>query len=247
MEEYTEVPVINSLEELIQKLRQIFKSDKIDVDYVTAVLSSYKSNPKDWKKYSIFDTHRYTRNLIDEGNGKYNLMALCWGESHGSSIHDHSNSHCFVKILEGQLKETRYNWPSESQGETEMNPSEISIYEKDQVAYMSDRIGLHRMENPSHVVGSVSMHLYIPPFSSCRTFDERTGHKRVAQVTFYSKYGERTPFGMNNNPISERVLHFEHCQKNDRSGGLGSAGFKRNKCGVSLLQRQLNDVDAIRS
>ena len=64
MEEYTEVPVINSLEELIQKLRQIFKSDKIDVDYVTAVLSSYKSNPKDWKKYSIFDTHRYVFQTI---------------------------------------------------------------------------------------------------------------------------------------------------------------------------------------
>lgn len=26
---------------------------------------------------------RYTRNLVDEGNGKFNLMILCWGEGHG--------------------------------------------------------------------------------------------------------------------------------------------------------------------
>ena len=26
---------------------------------------------------------RYTRNLVDEGNGKFNLMILCWGENHG--------------------------------------------------------------------------------------------------------------------------------------------------------------------
>lgn len=203
MEEYTEVPVIKNLDDLIKELRKIFESDEIDVDYVKTVLSAYKSNPKDWKKYSKFDTHRYTRNLIDEGNGKYNLMALCWGESHGSSIHDHSNSHCFVKMLDGQLQETRYNWPTECEGETQMNPREVNIYEKDQVTYINDTIGLHRMENPSHVVGAVSLHLYIPPFSSCRTFDERTGHKRVSQVTFYSKYGERTPFTVKNNVSGE--------------------------------------------
>ena len=38
-------------------------------------------------------------------------MALCWGEGHGSSVHDHSDAHCFVKVLEGRLKETMFDWP----------------------------------------------------------------------------------------------------------------------------------------
>ena len=59
MEEYTQVPAINNLDDLIKELRKIFESDEIDVDYVKTVLSAYKSNPKDWKKYSNFDTHRY--------------------------------------------------------------------------------------------------------------------------------------------------------------------------------------------
>ena len=29
---------------------------------------------------------RYTRNLVDEGNGKYNLIVLCWGEGQGRSV-----------------------------------------------------------------------------------------------------------------------------------------------------------------
>ena len=61
---------------------------------------------------------------------------------------------------------------------------------------LSDSIGLHRMENPSHTDGCVSMHLYSPPFASCRTFDERTGHEREVKVTFWSKYGERTPLAV---------------------------------------------------
>jgi hypothetical protein len=83
---------------------------------------------------------RYTRNLIDVGNGKFNLMALCWGESHGSSIHDHSNSHCFVKILEGELQETMYNWPSESDGETHMTAREVNRYKRDGVTYINGEL-----------------------------------------------------------------------------------------------------------
>ena len=29
---------------------------------------------------------RYTRNLVDEGNGKFNLIVLCWGEGQGRYV-----------------------------------------------------------------------------------------------------------------------------------------------------------------
>lgn len=48
-------------------------------------------------------------------------MILCWGEGHGSAIHDHANSHCFMKMLHGSLQEIRFAWP-EKDGEP---PKEI--------------------------------------------------------------------------------------------------------------------------
>jgi cysteine dioxygenase len=48
---------------------------------------------------------------VDAGNGKFNLMILCWGEQHASAIHDHADSHCFLKVLKGSLTEIKYNWP----------------------------------------------------------------------------------------------------------------------------------------
>jgi len=53
----------------------------------------------------------YTRNLVDEGNGKFNLMLLCWGEGHGSAVHDHADAHCFMKMMDGTLNEIRFAWP----------------------------------------------------------------------------------------------------------------------------------------
>uniref|UniRef100_A0A671EDB4 Cysteine dioxygenase n=1 Tax=Rhinolophus ferrumequinum TaxID=59479 RepID=A0A671EDB4_RHIFE len=125
-------------------------------------------------------------------NGKFNLMILCWGEGHGSSIHDHTNSHCFLKMLQGNLKETLFAWPDKKSNEM-TKKSERTLGEN-QCAYINDSIGLHRVENVSHTEPAVSLHLYSPPFDSCHAFDQRTGHKNKVTMTFHSKFGIRTPF-----------------------------------------------------
>jgi len=58
-----QVPVISCLGDLIEQLRLVFQSDFVNVDYVRALLAAYKSNPKDWKQYAIFDPHRYAWQL----------------------------------------------------------------------------------------------------------------------------------------------------------------------------------------
>ncbi|NP_001083506.1 cysteine dioxygenase type 1 L homeolog [Xenopus laevis] len=191
----TEVLKPNTLEELIQILHEIFASDKVNIEEVQNIVESYESNPREWMKFAKFDQYRYTRNLVDEGNGKFNLMILCWGEGHGSSIHDHANSHCFLKILQGSLKETLYEWPKKKSN-TEMVKKAEGVLKLNQCAYINDSIGLHRVENPSHTETAVSLHLYSPPFGECNTFDQRTGHTNSVKMTFWSKYGERTPFAI---------------------------------------------------
>ncbi|XP_076308914.1 cysteine dioxygenase type 1-like [Tachypleus tridentatus] len=190
--EDSKVPRICTLDDLIQELHGIFSSSSVNVDYVHDVMAAYKSNPKEWKKFAKFDRHRYTRNLVDEGNGKFNIMVLAWSEGQGSSIHDHSNAHCFMKVLSGSLTEVRFNWPEE-EGE-EMIPTGETQLKCDDVAYINDSLGLHRVENRSHSETAVSLHLYCPPFDSCRMFDQRSGHRSISKVTFWSKYGEKTPY-----------------------------------------------------
>ena len=38
-------------------------------------------------------------------------MILCWNEGQSSQIHDHADSHCFMKMLKGGLTEVKYSWP----------------------------------------------------------------------------------------------------------------------------------------
>lgn len=181
-------------EYLIEKLLEIFESESVNVEEVEELMKAYKSDPKDWKKYAKFDRYKYTRNLVHEGNGKFNLMILCWAPGNQSMIHDHADAHCFVKVLDGNLREIRFFWPEDEQSdEGALVEKERKDAKTNTISYMSDELGLHRVQNTSHSNNAVSLHLYSPPFGSCQVFDERTGKKSRAPMTFWSKFGEKQP------------------------------------------------------
>jgi len=196
----------------------------VNVQDLKDAMLAYTSCEADWSKFALADASRaYTRNLVDNCNGKSNLLILVWNPGKSSPIHDHANAHCVMKILKGTLKETLYSWPcqhgdnaascaQQAEGDcpsTEhtcsatspnLEPAALNIqrdtaYEQDQVTYMSDKIGLHRITNPSDSEIAVSLHLYTPPNASkhgCHIFDPATGKSsKVSQCGFYSKNGVR--------------------------------------------------------
>lgn len=129
-------------------------SAEIDVNELKAIMGEYQSCEAEWEPYAFSDSSRgYTRNLVDNCNGKSNLvrvvsvhvdrirrrpnecpallttsqLVLVWSPGKGSPIHDHANAHCIMKILKGSLRETLYAWPCESSsGSAECAASPLS-------------------------------------------------------------------------------------------------------------------------
>lgn len=199
------LPKVDSLEDLIAKLHDAFSTVSVNMYLVNHLMLSYKSKPSEWKKFAKWNRSRYTRNLVDIGNGKFNLLILCWPADHGSAIHDHADSHCFMKLLQGELAEVKFEMPKTQgieDGSTEATQTEnfeeeklketaTTILKEGDVAYINDNIGLHRVENRNHTDGAVSLHLYCPPFQMCSVFPSGSAKKVKCPVTFYSKYGVR--------------------------------------------------------
>lgn len=71
---------------------------------------------------------------------------LVWSPGKGSPIHDHGNAHCLMKILRGDLTETRYAFPS-GDNEEPMQVISEKIHKENAVAYMADELGVHRVSN----------------------------------------------------------------------------------------------------
>jgi hypothetical protein len=72
-----------AFQELVQKLSDILgpcsglDSEEIDPDVIQQTMRSYSSKGSEWEQYALLDPSKhYTRNLVDEGNGKSNLVGL---------------------------------------------------------------------------------------------------------------------------------------------------------------------------
>ena len=53
-----QMPVITTLEDLIRELHVVFEGDAVNVETVHQLMSMYKSNPAEWRKYAKFDRYR---------------------------------------------------------------------------------------------------------------------------------------------------------------------------------------------
>ncbi|KAL9603273.1 MAG: hypothetical protein Q9219_001295 [cf. Caloplaca sp. 3 TL-2023] len=123
-----------------------------------SLLESYRSEEAAWKDFALGDIRQsFTRNLVDKGNGNYNLLVVVWSPGRESVIHDHANSHCIMKILKGTLTETRYAWPNSTET-APMQATQRTNFTHDQVTYMADTLGLHKISNPDPNDFAVSLH-----------------------------------------------------------------------------------------
>lgn len=53
-------------------------SDDVDPMHIQRLMERYVSRSEEWSSYALGDSSRtYTRNLIDKGNGKSNLVSEC--------------------------------------------------------------------------------------------------------------------------------------------------------------------------
>ncbi|KNG80260.1 cysteine dioxygenase [Aspergillus nomiae NRRL 13137] len=172
----------NAFEQLVQDLSAALgpssglDSDDVDPLTIQRLMDRYTSNAEEWQPFALPDLSKtYTRNLIDEGNGKSNL------------------------VLKGSLQETLYSWPDQSKLEHgQISPPQIrreTTYCENQVTYMSDKLGLHKISNPDPDNVAVSLHLYTPPNAATygfSVFDEKTGKAfHIKQSNFYSIRGKR--------------------------------------------------------
>ena len=171
-------------------------------------------------------------------------MILCWAPETQSAIHDHSNSHCLLKVLDGTIEESIYDWPEgyikddcDSAFSSSPNSPQpigihlknISHYQPDQLTYMHDKIGLHRIRNPSPSKGAVSLHLYCPPYQTCQTFCENSGVARPSgNIVFYSINGEKEKYIEEiYSKLNEKLIP---CIRNPMNATSGST-IKTQACG----------------
>ena len=64
------------------------------------------------------------------------MLILCWNPGKGSPIHDHDESACFLKVLDGELEETKYEKPTPGQP---LKMTERTVHSEGTLTYMDSK------------------------------------------------------------------------------------------------------------
>ena len=141
----------------------------------------------DWERYAHFDPLKpYTRNLVSTDGTTYTLLVLCWtGES---PIHDHPCDGCWARVLQGSVRECRYKKVNDND---KLVCTLETVIEEGEVMFIEDSMGYHKIGCTDPARPSVTLHLYSPPFQSCKIFLNENRQPSEATVCFYSINGEK--------------------------------------------------------
>jgi len=107
----------------------------------------------DWLSYVNKCDSTYNRELI-YSSPEYDLVIITWCKNQGCAIHNHPENGCTVKILQHSITEELYE-------PITLKLCKSSTYKKDDIMYIDDTIGYHRMCN-KYDEPCVSLHVYAP-------------------------------------------------------------------------------------
>jgi cysteine dioxygenase len=170
------------IEVLVDELSACFQRDEAGRDAVRQ-LGGYARQHVDWKRFVRFDPAIYTRNLVAR-NERFEMLVLCWNAGQESPIHDHAGQHCFMAVLDGRIEELQYAFPAAG-AVGRLEQTARRVFEPGQVAYIHDRIALHRVR-PHGGAPAVSLHLYARPIDVCQVYDEESGAMLSKQLIYHS-------------------------------------------------------------
>ncbi len=108
-----------------------------------------------------FNEVTYARNLLSKSPW-YELLIICWRAGQCSPIHNHEDSACGVRVVDGIATETLYRRVGLGAGAVER--VDRRAYQKGDVC-ISARDDIHLIENLEPGRDLITLHLYSPPLS----------------------------------------------------------------------------------
>ena len=157
------IETIQSVDDLVTALSEGERTSFFDL------LNSSEIPNAAFEKYSSWSDDFYTRNCIVDTE-KFELILLCWEKGQLTPIHDHGGEECWVKVIAGEFKETIFKESDTG----EMLAIDSAVAKQNDVTYMVDFLGFHKLENISKQ-RSMTLHLYAKPIRNCNLFDENSG------------------------------------------------------------------------
>jgi cysteine dioxygenase len=163
--------------DFISKLKTLPKAAFDDVPRLLTMLRSRTLRPETLTPYLTWNEQRYTRNLIAKTN-LFEVMAICWGVGHTSSIHNHHDQNCWMAVPIGKLRVANFRilLGKSAEGACQLEKAETIEMDPRHPCAVDPGHPIHSVYNPQEFrQRAVSVHVYSRPFHNCIVYSRETG------------------------------------------------------------------------
>lgn len=164
----------DELRQLVDFLENL--ESRASIERLGELLGENTSTLDTLKDFVVFGDKTYRRNLISQGQW-YELLCICWRSGQRSPIHDHANSTCGLKIIEGTATETAFEFTDCGQikavHSTDCSAGHVCSTQDADIHQVSNLQGDGK--------NLVTLHIYSPPIGCMDTYSI-TGNERTIYV-----------------------------------------------------------------
>jgi cysteine dioxygenase len=161
------------LSELVEKIARLEAHPTFDD--LQDWLANVRVSREELEPYVKFRPGTYVRTRVIR-NSHVEMLVLCWRPGHYTSIHDHNGSYSSIRVIEGEMHETLYDYD----GERGLCETGSRAWSPGHVAF-ADIPDIHRIGNRENCENSlVTLHCYSPPFDVINTY--QPGSREIGEL-----------------------------------------------------------------
>jgi cysteine dioxygenase len=157
------LPVPAKLQPLVDYLNTL--TSRATIERLQALLAASDATIDDVREFVRFEPGHYQRNLVCQGPW-YEMLVICWRSGQRSPIHNHAQSTCGLKVLQGVCTETYFAHSPCGQvvalSSHECGAGHVCASEDDDTHQVSN------LQTAGHDL--VTIHIYSPPLRAMKKF-----------------------------------------------------------------------------
>lgn len=139
-------------------------------------LAAAEITEEEIRPYRQFNSEKYARNKIFR-NDFVELLILAWLPGQITLIHDHNGSHGVVRIFEGEITETKYQFDKEEK----IRISSAQIVPAGMLAGVGEPDIHHLGNDLTNKENAISIHVYAPPLKGMNIYEVGSGESWLYQ------------------------------------------------------------------
>ncbi len=117
-------------------------------------------DPQAYLAQARFEDLHYVKILLEQTTN-YEIFMICWKAGQSTPIHDHPEGGCWMQVVQGELEETEYAYPT-------MYKMGVHTLGVGDIGYKQGHVLLHSIKA---LQNTISLHLYKPPKYKANTYD----------------------------------------------------------------------------